>query len=98
MKNKLKSIDELPTAIRQSLHKKVNPNDVAKYLNLLEANSFDFDMFGFDLDYHDYFYYGGHLIDVEIPEEKIKKFIKKHESSFDAVADEFIKKISYFKK
>ena len=96
--HRLKSIDELPTAIRQSLHKKVNPNDVAKYLNLLEANSFDFDMFGFDLDYHDYFYYGGHLIDVEIPEEKIKKFIKKHESSFDAVADEFIKKISYFKK
>ena len=90
---KLKSTDELPIAIRQSLRKKVNPNDVAKYLDLLEANSFDFDMFGFDLDYHDYFYYGGNLIDVEIPEEKVKQFIKKHESSFDAVADEFIKKI-----
>ena len=91
----LKSIDELPTAIRQSLHKKVNPNDVAKYLNLLEANSFDFDMFGFDLDYHDYFYYGGNLIDVEISDEKAKQFIKKHKSSFDTVVDEIIKKINY---
>ena len=64
----LKSIDELPTAIRQSLDKKVNPNDVAKYLNLLEANSIDFDLIGFDLDYHNYFYHGGHLIDTDIPE------------------------------
>ena len=94
----LKSIDELPTAIRQSLDKKVNPNDVAKYLNLLEANSFDFDLIGFDLDYHNYFYHGGHLIDTDIPEEKAKQFIKKHESSFDTLSDEFIKKINYFKK
>ena len=90
----LKSIDELPTAIRQSLRKKVNPNDVAKYLNLLEANSFDFDLLGFDLDYHNYFYHGGNLIDVDIPEEKAKQFVKKHESSFDTVADEFVKKIN----
>ena len=94
----LKSIDELPTAIRQSLRKKVNPNDVAKYLNLLEANSFDFDMIGFDLDYHNYFFHSGNLIDVEISEEKVKQFIKKHESSFDTMADEFIKKIKNFKK
>ena len=94
----LKSIKELPTAIRESLHKKVNPNDVAKYLNLLEANSFDFDLFGFDLDYHDYFYHGGHLIDVKIPEEKVKQFIKKYELSLNTVADEFIKKIRQFEK
>ena len=94
----LKSIDELPTAIRQSLDKKVNPNDVAKYLNLLEANSFDFDLIGFDLDYHNYFYHGGHLIDTDIPEEKARQFIKKHESAFDTLSDEFIKKINFFKK
>ena len=92
--HKLKSIDELPTAIRSSLRKKVDPNDVDKYFNLLDANTFDFDMFGFDLDYHNYFYYGGNLLDVEIPEGKVKQFIKKHESSFDKVADEYIKKIN----
>ena len=91
--HKLKSIDELPTAIRSSLRKKVDPTDVDKYFNLLDANTFDFDMFGFDLDYHNYFYYGGNLLDVEIPEEKVKQFIKKHESLFDKVADEYIKKI-----
>ena len=57
-----------------------------------------FDLFGFDLDYHDYFYHGGHLIDVKIPEEKVKQFIKKYELSLNTVADEFIKKIRQFEK
>ena len=96
--HQLKSIDELPTAIRQSLRKKVNANDVAKYLNILEANSIDFDIIGFDLDCHNYFYYGGSLLDVDIPAEKVQQFIKKHELSFDVVADEFIKKINFFEK
>ena len=96
--HQLKSIDELPTAIRSSLQKKVDPTDVGKYLNLLEANTFNFDMFGFDLDYHDYFYHGGNLIDTDIPEEKVKGFIKKHESTFDMLTDEFIKKIQNFEK
>ena len=96
--HQIKSIDELPTAIRSSLQKKVDPTDVGKYLNLLEANTFDFDMFGFDLDYHNYFYHGGNLIDTDISEEKVKQFIKKYESVFDMISDEFIKKIHYFEK
>ena len=96
--HQIKSIDELPAAIRLSLRKKVDPNDVDKYFNLHEANTFHFDMFGYELDYHNYFHHGGHLIDADIPEEKAKQFIKKHESSFDMLADEFIKKINCFKK
>jgi hypothetical protein len=96
--HQLKSIDELPTAIRSSLQKKVDPNDVGKYLNLLEANTFNFDMFRFDLDYHNYFYHGGNLIDTDISEEKVRGFIKKYESNFDVLADEFIQKFHYFEK
>jgi hypothetical protein len=55
-------------------------------------------MTGFILDSHNYFYHSGNLIDVEIPEEKVKQFMKKYKSSFDVVADEFIKKINYFEK
>ena len=96
--HQIKSIDELPAAIRLSLRKKVDPIDVDKYFNLLETNTFDFDMIEYDLDYHNYFYHSGYLIDTDIPEEKAKQFIKKYESSFDIIADEFIKKINYFKK
>ena len=96
--HQIKSIDELPTAIRLSLRKKVDPIDVDKYFNLLETNTFDFDMIEYDLDYHNYFYHSGYLIDTDIPEEKARQFIKKHESTFDTLSDEFIKKINYFKK
>ena len=88
----------MPAAIRLSLQKKVEPIDVDKYFNLLEANTFDFDMFEYDLDYHNYFFHGGHLIDVNIPEEKAKQFIKKYESVFNTLSDEYIKKIHYFEK
>jgi len=96
--HQIKSIEELPAAIRLSLQKKVEPIDVDKYFNLLEANTFDFDMFEYDLDYHNYFFHGGHLIDVNIPEEKAKQFIKKYESVFNTLSDEYIKKIHYFEK
>ena len=55
-------------------------------------------MFGFDLAYHDYFYYGGNLIDTDIPKEKVRGFIKKYKSTFDMLADEFIKKTKNFEK
>ena len=90
---KLQSIEELPTAIRSSLQTKVNAADVSRFLNFLEANSINFDLFGFELDYHNYFYYGGNLLNVEINEEKVKQFIKKHESSFDMLANEYVKKM-----
>jgi hypothetical protein len=90
---KLQSIEELPTAIRSSLQTKVNAADVSRFLNFLEANSIDFDLFGFELDYHNYFYYGGNLLNVEINEEKVKQFINKHESSFDMLSNEYVKKM-----
>ena len=38
------------------------------------------------------------LIDTDIPEEKVRGFVKKHKSTFDMLADEFIKKIKNFEK
>ena len=96
--HKLQSIEELPSAIRSSLRTKVHASDVDKFLNLLEENSIDFDLFGFEVDYHNYFFNEGNLLNVEIDEGKAKQFIKKHESSFDMLADEFIKKMQKIEK
>ena len=74
--HRLKSIYELPDAIRSSLRKKVNANDVDKYLKLFDSHSFTFNIFEFDLDYHNQFFYGGNLLNVEISEDKVKQFIK----------------------
>jgi len=92
---KLRSIEELPDTIRSSLRTKVNASDVDKFLNLLEANSIDFNLVGFESDCLDYFYYNGNLLNVEINEKEVKEFLKKYEPSFDMLADEYIKKIQH---
>jgi len=89
----LQSLDDLPHTIHSSLQKTVNPADVDKYVNLLEKNSFDFDLIGFYSLCNDYFYYGGYLLDVKIQLNKMKLFLDKYEPIFNNIAIQFIKKI-----
>ena len=92
---KLESIEELPVTIRKSLQTKVSASDVDKFLNFLESNSIDWDLFGFESDYHNHFFHDGNLLNVEINEKEVKEFLKRYESSFDMLADEYIKKIQH---
>ena len=95
---RIKSVTELPDAIRISLQKTVNLNDLGKYVDIVEKNSFEFDYTGFQIECANYFYYGGHLIDVEIPEEKMKYFLEEHRSIFEQITSEYIKKIKQHKE
>jgi len=95
---KIKSMTELPDAIRASLQKTVDPNDLGKYVDTVEKNSFEFDNTGFQTEYTNYFYYGGHLADVEIPEEKMKLFLEKHRPTLERITSEYIKKIKQHKE
>lgn len=93
----LNSISYLPELIKQALKTKVNSNDVDKYINLMEQNSFKFDLLGFISDYIDFFYHGGFLIDVEITDDKMKNFLEKEKPIFDILVNEYIQKIKQFK-
>ena len=73
--SKLNSKNELRELIENSLEKKVDPNYVGKYFDILEENSFIFDYFGFQVNYFKHFYFGGNLVDVEIPESNMEKFL-----------------------
>lgn len=94
----MKSVIELPDAIRTSLQKTVDPNDLAKYVDIVEKNSFEFNHIEFQIEYSNYFYYGGHLADVEIPEEKMKSFLEEHRSILEQIALEYVKKIQQHKE
>ena len=67
-------------------------------MNLFNSHSFDFDILGFESDVHNNFFYGGELADTEFTEVQVRQFIKKYESTFDTLADKYMKKIHYFKK
>lgn len=94
--HRLKSIDDLPELIRSSIKEYVDPTYLDKFLVLMEQNSFDFDMLGFENQRSQFFYAGGILSDVKISTSKIKEFLKQNEKEFNLLASEHIKKITLY--
>lgn len=95
--HKVNSIQELAETIRLSLTKKVNPEELDRFLILLEQNSVDFDWYGFITKMHDYFYYGGNLVDVEITFNKMKNFLEKNGEVLEKITEAHIKKVQQYK-
>jgi hypothetical protein len=95
---RVRELELLPQYIKHSLEQKVSASDLDKFLILLDRNSFDFDLFEYFSIQTNYFFYNSNLIDVEIPEIKMKKFLDENESFFDILVLEFIKKIKHFQE
>ena len=73
-------------------------NELNRYIQAIEKNSFNFDLSGLRNDMNARFYYGGHLADVKISQEEFNKFVDDNKEEFNKVADEFVKKIKYYNK
>jgi len=96
--HKLKSVEELPEAIRTSLLKKVNISDLSDYVNYIEKISFKFDLSKFWRAHQVYFQYAGFLADVDIPIKKMTNFLEIHREEFEELAAEHVKKILQLKE
>ena len=94
---KLNSYSELKQGIMNSLKLTINPNDVLDYVDMLEKNSFEFDIMNFEIKYQNSFYMNGNLVDVEFNERVMKKFLIENKDELEEVTTEFIKKICQFK-
>ena len=95
--HQIKTLDELPDAIKISLKKKVNISDLNNYLNLIESNSFESDTLNLSIEFDDIFHYNGFLVAGEIPIDKMQSFLERHSNSFENLAAEFVKKIQMVK-
>lgn len=89
----LNSIENLPSAIRLSLKTNVNLSELNDYVDLVETSSFEFDMANLEMDYANYFYYGGFLLDVDIPISRMKSFLQESKNKYEKLAFEHIRKI-----
>ena len=92
--SKLESGSDLSNLINNSLKIKGNPNDLKKYFDILENNSFIFNLYEFQLAYYKQFYFDANLFDVEISECDMENFLKDQKEKLEKLADEFNKKIS----
>ena len=95
--HKLDFLEELPSAIKSSLEKTINSDELVKYVQMIKDNSFDFNYFDFQITYHNWFYYGGQLLDVDISEEKMRLFLEDQKIILKNLVAEYIKKIEQFK-
>ena len=95
--NKLNSYSELKQGIMESLKTKVEAKFVLKYLEILNENSFDFNILGFETSYQNTFYMNGNLVDIEFNQLDFEKFLNEHKTELESVAKEFNKKIEQFK-
>ena len=94
---KLNSYLELKEAITDSLKIQVNPNDVINYVEILEENSFEFDILNFDAKYQNAFYMNGNLVDVNFEYERMNEFLIENKKELEILANQFIRKIYQFK-
>lgn len=96
--HKLNFLEELSSVIKNSLEKReFDVSALEKYVQMINQNSFDFDYLGFELEYHRWFYYGGQLLDVDIPIQKMKLFLEEQKPILEKLAAEYIKKIEQHK-
>ena len=94
---RLKSLEELPTAIRQSLKVKVKLSDVNEFMNLVDTNSFEYDQPELIIRINREFFYDGYLFDTEINQEKAAIFLDENHKFFEILAEEHMKKIEELK-
>jgi len=95
---RLRSLEDLPNAIRESLKKEVKLSDVNDFINLLDRNSFPFDIFGFYSRVLERFHVGGFMVSNEISMKSLDSFFEEDREIYEMLAEEHIKKINQHKK
>ena len=66
-------------------------------MDLVDENSFEFDLGGLSNKMLNHFYFGGFLVDNEISSQSMTLFLEKNITFFNTLVDEFIKKIIHYK-
>lgn len=88
-------INNLPKMIKNSLHEKVNLAELDAFVQFIDNNSFDYDWFGIQRFVEDNFFKGGFL-DADVSDDKFNLLFTHFKSTFELLAQEFIKKINFF--
>jgi hypothetical protein len=71
----------------------VESNYVEKYFDILEENSFIFDLLSFQVRYLKHFYYDSNLLDVQISDNQMMEFLTNEKQNLENLAQEFKKRI-----
>ena len=94
---RIRNIEDLPNAIRMMLGKETDLVALNNYVNMVEKNSFEFDLNNLYLDFDEYFSEDFNNGLGDIPISKMESFLAKYGPKFEPLAMEHIKKIKQWK-
>jgi hypothetical protein len=94
---RLKNLEELPNIIHNSLNKKYSLSKLNDFTNFLLKNSFEFDLVKLEENtFHDLWYDG--ILDIDITQDNMNKHLMNNKTQYKKLANEYFKKIKYFKQ
>ena len=96
--HKLNNLEELPNLIKHCLYEEVKLDELNNFVNVLEENSIGVDILSMLFDIWNEFYFGGAMVNVDIPFDKFNSFLEHFSSDFKVLAKEHIKKINQHKQ
>lgn len=90
---KINSLENLPVAINNALNSTVDLRKLSRYVSRLINNSFEFDYYGFQIRSGNEFFQNWQILDVDIKEQKMAKYLKEEEKFFDSITNAHLKYI-----
>ena len=94
---RIKNIEDLPKVIRSLVGKQTDPQELNKYLDLVEKYAFDFDIVGTTSTILNKFYYKGFYNVDNISTQKVDEFFEESKEKFELAAQHFFKKMNQIK-
>jgi hypothetical protein len=90
---RIKNIEKISTTIKEALNTKVSVKDVDRYFLALEENWINYDWYEFNTIFNKKFYHSGNLVDVNISEKDLSKFLDENKDLMSELVDAHLKKI-----
>ena len=94
--NKISKLEELPEKIKESLEKKVDIKELNRYIEILNEDSFRFDLSSLTDEKHPF--YGLIKQNIELKEQDVKNYLESHKEEYKEIAIGHIKKMNMHKK
>jgi len=90
---RIKEIEKLPEIIKAQMEQKIDPSEIEKYIQFIEKNSFEYDMYSHEQEMQQLLYHGGMLVDVNNFEDRMNMYLEKTRSRFNQLKKPYLEKI-----
>lgn len=94
----IENLEDLPNLIKESINIKVNSDDLNKFVNIIEENTFQLDYIAMTTDFAYRFGFKGPIMDAELLPSKIEKYLNDYKEQFEILSEEHLKKINEYKR